>query len=256
MQYARVHEAKDKPGLRLALTMKVPGPWSQSAKYVFQVKNIPFVPVGQLGGRANDELFAWTGHRNAPVAVYNDEVPRTGWQEIIMLAERLQPEPALLPAQPAERDAVFEIISELAAERGLAWMRRLQMIEDMSAPAVDPRMQKVGDTLDDRYGKRPGGDDAVTQRCLDILEMLAAKLHGQKALGSEYFVGEGFTAADLYWACFSQLVRPLEEAVNPMPDFMRTVYMAREPVLAAVDPILIEHRDMIYQRHLGLPLEF
>ncbi len=256
MQYTKVQDAKDMPGLRLALTMRVPGPWSQAAKYMFEVKGIPFIAVGQAGGRANDELYAWTGHRNAPVAVYNEETPRVGWQEIIMLAERLDPEPALLPKNSASRAAVFGIISELAAEQGLAWMRRLQMIEDMNAPTLDPRTYASANILEGRYGAGQKANDAVTKRCVDILSMLAKNLNEQKARGSEYFVADRFSAADLYWACFSQLVRPMEEAVNPMPTFMRDVYQARDQVQDAVDPILMAHRDMIYQRHLRLPLEF
>ena len=89
MNYVHVDDAKDQPGLRLALTMGVPGPWSQSAKYLFEYKQYPFIAVGQKGAQENLELFAWTGHRNAPVAVFEDEAPRVGWCEIVMLAERL-----------------------------------------------------------------------------------------------------------------------------------------------------------------------
>ena len=37
-------------------------------------------------------------------------------------------------------------------------------------------------------------------------------------MGSNYFVGDELTAAAIYWACFSQLVAPLDEDVNRMPD--------------------------------------
>ena len=73
MNYVHVDDAKDQPGLRLALTMGVPGPWSQSAKYLFEYKQYPFIAVGQKGAQENLELFAWTGHRNAPVAVFEDD---------------------------------------------------------------------------------------------------------------------------------------------------------------------------------------
>ena len=79
MEYVSVEDAKDSDGLRVALTMGVPGPWSQAAKYLFEFKGIPFIAVGQKGGRDNPDLFEWTGHRNAPVVVFNDEPPRTGW---------------------------------------------------------------------------------------------------------------------------------------------------------------------------------
>ena len=42
-----------------------------------------------------------------------------------------------------------------------------------------------------------------------------------------------------------------------MPDWMRMSYDMIGPVLEGVkDPILIEHRDMMYARHSKLPLEF
>ena len=99
MEYKTVAEAKDLPGLRLALTAGGPAPWSQAAKSIFQVKHIPYIPVAQHGGQANEDLVAWTGHRNAPVAMYDKEPARTGWYEILMLAERLAPTPSLLPQQ-------------------------------------------------------------------------------------------------------------------------------------------------------------
>lgn len=256
MKYANVAEAKPQQGLRLALTMGVPGPWSQAAKYVFQVKGIPFVPVGQAGGRANDELYAWTGHRNAPVAVYNDEPPRIAWHEIIALAERLAPTPALLPADSAARAEVLGIIAELASENGLAWARRLQLIDGMHS-AADQRKHRVADTLAVRYGYTPEALAGASERVADILRMLTAKLETRKARGSDYLVGSGFTAADLYWACFSQLIEPMDESMNPMPGLARELYTATDQkIVDAIDPVLLSHRDMIYQTHLSLPLEF
>ncbi|MDD9926044.1 MAG: hypothetical protein OXR03_09450, partial [Rhodospirillaceae bacterium] len=69
MDYVPIAEARNQPGLRLVMNKGVPGPWSQSAKYVFEVKSIPYVPVAQLGGTPNDELYDWTGHRNAPIDI-------------------------------------------------------------------------------------------------------------------------------------------------------------------------------------------
>jgi hypothetical protein len=42
----------------------------------------------------------------------------------------------------------------------------------------------------------------------------------------------------------------------PMSDEMRKMFTARDPqVLGALDPILLEHRDAIYERYLALPVE-
>jgi hypothetical protein len=36
----------------------------------------------------------------------------------------------------------------------------------------------------------------------------------------------------------------------------RAMYTVRDPVLtAALDPILLEHRDRVYDRHLELPVD-
>ena len=148
------------------------------------------------------------------------------------------------------------IIAELASEKGLAWERRLHMIPGMYA-AVDERMHRVADTLAARYGFTPETLERASERVADIMRMLTAKLEMQKALGSDYLVGAGFTAADLYWACFSQLVDPMDKSVNPMPGLMRGLYTATEPkVVEAIGPILLSHRDMIYRTHLSLPLDF
>lgn len=256
MNYVDIAAAREQPGLRLVMNKGVPGPWSQSAKYVFEVKSIPYVPVAQLGGMPNDELFEWTGHRNAPIAMYDDEPARVGWHEIVALAERLQPEPALLPMDSASRAEAFGIVTEIASENGFAWQRRLQLIAGLNA-STDTRVQRGGATLAERYGFSSDALDHADRRAADIVSMLAARLHAQKTAGSDYLVGGGFTAADLYWACFSQLIAPLDESVNRMPGLIRDLYTVGESAVGqAVDPILLAHRDRIYERHLSLPLDF
>jgi hypothetical protein len=64
------------------------------------------------------------------------------------------------------------------------------------------------------------------------------------------------SAADIYWACFAMLVAPLPEEVNPMPAWLRAGYADLGPLAGCVDPILIAHRDMMYVRHLRLPLDY
>ena len=59
-------------------------------------------PVAQQPMVTNDALLAWTGHENAPIAVYENEKARAGWAEILFLAERLAPEPRLIPTAPED----------------------------------------------------------------------------------------------------------------------------------------------------------
>ena len=254
MDYKYVDDAREQPGLRLALTMGVPGPWSQAAKYLFEYKKYPFIAVGQKGAQDNPELFAWTGHRNAPVAVFEDEAPRVGWYEIVMLPDRLAPEPGLVPGASAERAEMFGLITEIASEGGLAWQRRLAMIDVMRAAIPDPAARQLPNTLAERYGYSSAAAAKANGICADILAMLAAKLEAQAGRGSDYFVGGEFTAADLYWACFSQLVAPMAEDRNPMPERLRGPYTAPDSLVIA--PILLDHRERMYERHLTLPLDF
>jgi hypothetical protein len=58
----------------------------------------------QRPGLPNEELQAWTGQRSAPVVAWNDERPRTGWSEIILLAALIEPLPhELCPMLPMFR---------------------------------------------------------------------------------------------------------------------------------------------------------
>ena len=51
--------------------------------------------------------------------------------------------------------------------------------------------------------------------------------------------------------------QPLTLEECPFPPGMREMYDMMPPeVRAAGDAILIEHRDRIFARHIGLPLEF
>src|SRR5262245_16547147 len=137
-EYVDVARARALPGLRLVLTAGVPGPWGEAAKGVFHAKGIPFTRVAQTAGADNDDLFEWTGHRNAPVAVYDDERPRTGWTEILWLAERLRPEPALVPADPEDRVRCFGLAQELLGENGFGWCRRLMLLRPAMGDADAP----------------------------------------------------------------------------------------------------------------------
>ena len=74
MEYLGVADAIERPGLRLVLTMGVPGPWGEAAKNVLFTKKIPFVPVRQAPGAEDAKLVEWTRQSSAPVAMFEDEV--------------------------------------------------------------------------------------------------------------------------------------------------------------------------------------
>lgn len=145
MEYKTVAEARNLDGLRVTLTTGVPAPWSESAKAVLKVKNIPYVPVLQKAAAANEELVAWTGHRNAPTVMYRDEPARVTWLDILNLAERLQPDPPLVPEDMEDRIVMTGLMNELAGEGGMLWNSRQLMFRAMAKATA-----KAGYSPDDR----------------------------------------------------------------------------------------------------------
>src|SRR6185369_11307434 len=95
MRFVTLEEARAARGLRLVVTAGVPSPWSETAKGCFDAKGIDYLGV-RLTPRDAD-VRAWTARHNAPVAMYDDEPPRSGWAEIVALAERLRADPPLVP---------------------------------------------------------------------------------------------------------------------------------------------------------------
>lgn len=257
VKYYSVEEARNMRGLRLVLTAHMPGPWGEAAKAVLSARNIDFVPVEQRAMESNDELYAWTGMRNAPIAVLDDEPPRSTWHEILLLAERIGSGPRLLPSDPIEEALVLGFSTLICGPDGFGWNRRLEL---MGRPTT--KNPPGGGSFDmarmtRMYGATPEAIARAPQRMITIMNGLAAQLHRQAASGFEYLVGDRLSACDLYWACFSLFVSPLRPEDCPMPEFMRENYSHLTPELeAALDPVLIQHRDRIFQRHIGLPLDF
>jgi glutathione S-transferase len=253
MDYCTASEAQQLPGLRLALTSGLPAPWSMAARFMFDVKHIAYTPVEQKGGGTNSELLAWTGHRNAPVAVLDDEPARTNWADILDLAERLAPQPRLIPEDMTQRVTMFGLANEICGAGGLTYNARHSMIGEMlnnGPEAAQPAAQIMAKA----YGYSPEAAAGATARIAEILQALATQLEAQRG-SSRYFIGESLTALDLIWASFSNTLRPLPEQVNPMNKHMRKTY-ERMGAVVELPPILFEHRDFIYAQHLTLPLDF
>jgi len=59
----------------------------------------------------------------------------------------------------------------------------------------------------------------------------------------------------VYSAAFMALFKPLPEAQCAMsPGLRAALEWLNEETRAALDPVLLEHRDMMYARHLETPL--
>ncbi|MEZ5567114.1 MAG: hypothetical protein R3E54_01965 [Halioglobus sp.] len=254
MQYVSVSEAIAAPGLRLVLTAGVPGPWGESAKAIFAYKGLDYLPVFQEGGGENAELFAWTGQNSAPVAVYEDLPPVCHWLDLLMLAERLAPAKPLLPQATGERAEALGLSALLAGVDGFAWNRRLQMFAPMMALDEPPEMIT---RMAHKYGWSQQAAADATGKIRAITRELDERLAAQQAQGRDYLVGSEVSALDFYWANFAGMVIPLGPDDNPMSDFMRATYEGADPeTLACITPRLTAHRDMMYQRHIALPLDF
>lgn len=256
MEYLSVAEARDLPGLRLALTAGAPAPWSIAARALFDIRKVPYVPVRQKMMSANEELVAWTGRRNAPVAVYGDEPALDNWLDILMLAERLGSGLSLLPEDPVERALAVGFSAEICGHGGFGWSRRLIISSGSSTASVPEKLRASREQAARVYGIRPDAVATAPGRVIGILRGLSRQLHRQADAGSGYLVGDRLAACDVHWACFSQMVAPLSEDICPATVFVAPIYgVMPDEVAAEVDPILIEHRDRIFRDHIGSPLD-
>ncbi len=246
-EYIEVEKARGMSGLRVVLTPGVPGPWSEAAKGILHVKQLPYVKVRQELGGENRALLEWTAQAAAPVMAWNDQL----W-----LAERLRPQPALIPAGLDDRIMMFGYANELCGESGFGWSKRLMIIRDGFASG-DARGRKLFDYLAHKYGYDEAAAKAAPARIAGILDALRARLEAQRARGSRFFIGDGLSALDIYWATFAALIDPLPDEVCRLTPGFRQVYTNTDPTIrAATAPILLEHRDFIYRNYLELPLDF
>lgn len=253
-EYIEIEDARGLGGMRLVLTAGVPGPFGEAAKAIFRVKKIRYTAVRQTPGQSDDALRAWTAQTSAPVAVYADERPRSGWADILYLAERIAPEPRLIPEEPVERVRMFGLANEVCGEGGFAWQRRLTLLQPLLASGGD---EGVPALLGRKYGYSPEAAAAAPARTTEILIRLSSELRDQQRRGSRFFVGNALSALDLYWATFSAMLEPLPPELCPMNEMLRVGYTLSDPeVRKAADPLLLEHRDAIYRDYLELPLDF
>ena len=241
--YVGVEEAIALPGLRMVVVGGVPSPWGEAAKGIFHLKRIPWAAVRL--DYESEALKQWAGQRSGPIAIFEKEKPRSGWAEILLLAERLSPAPpVLVPQHPFQRALMFGLAHELVGEGGLAWTRRLQLVHaGLNAAGGFPI--PVAKYLAKKYAYAPEAGAAVGARISSLLAMLADELKGK-----QYFVGDALTAADIYSATCMAMFRPLPEAQCRMEPATRKVFETPHDVPAA----LLEHRDRIYREYLELPL--
>jgi glutathione S-transferase len=252
IEFVTLEEAKRREGLRMLVVNGVPSPWGEAAKGFFHMKGIDWVAVRMTYD--DEAMKAWAPQLSAPVAVYGNERPRSGWAEILLLAERLSPSPALLPQNAVERALVFGLAHEICGEDGLGWSRRLQLVHwglNGSGGFLEP----IARYLAKKYGYRAEAAESLGARVRELLGMLAGRLKTQRSGGSSYYVGTSPSAVDVYSATFMGLFAPLPDAHCKMDPATRAAFQSLdEETRATLDPILLEHRDQMYAHHLPLPL--
>jgi hypothetical protein len=245
--------ARAAAGMRLVVTDGVPNPWSEAAKGMIYVKGIDHLRVKQMPGDTNDALRAWTGLNSSPVAVWNDEPPRHNWADLVVLFERVAREPPLIPPEEADRAAMFGLMHALCSEDGFGWNRRLYHFNTL--PDVPELASNEGlKRMRAKYG-HGGSLDHCRKRMIAVLTMLGERLRAQKDSGSVFYFGNAPVALDIYSACFMAMVRPLPLDLCPTsPELHDSYTLKDDAVLAAVDPLLLNHRDMLYDNWLELPM--
>ena len=253
LQYRSFEEIIDHPGLRIVLVKGVPSPWGQAAKTIFEIKGLDYVATPWLGGEPNDNIAAWSGATSAPIVAWAREKPVNRWIDILYLAERIAPEPMLIPADATQRALMIGLSHEICGEMGIGWNRRLQLF----APAFAAGNPSAGiSRMGDKYGYNEGDVKAAGGRTAASLNALATQLKSQYARGVKCFVGDALSALDIYWTAFSNFLDPLPKEQNPMSEGLRRGFTASDPVVkAALDPLLLEHRSRIFRQHFRDPME-
>jgi len=248
-EYISTDEAIAADGLRMVVVGNVPSPWGEAAKGIFHIKSIPWKAVRL---EYNNPAFdAWAKQQTGPVAIYNDDAPRSGWREILEFAEKIAPEPSLITE---DADAMFALCDDLVGENGLGWARRLQLVE-AGLKGEGGFLEPVAKYIGQKYGYTPDAGAAASARVHDLLGQIADRLNAQKAVGSPYLLGPSISAADVYCATILALLSPLPEDQCQMKSTTRAAFSTLdEATKAALDPIILAHRDLIYEKHLELPL--
>ncbi len=248
-EYVEPEAAMSRSGLRMVVVGGVPSPWGEAAKGVFHIKRLDWTAVRLVYD--DPALAAWAGGQSAPAAVYEGEAPRTGWAEILLLAERLAPEPALVPEDPNERAMMFGLAHELLGEGGLAWSRRLQLVAaGLNGQGGFP--ERVAHYIGGKYGYTPAAGAASGPRVAALLAFFSGRLAVQAEAGGRFLMaGERPTAADIYCATTMALFAPPPEARCAMNPATRAAFETLDPATeAALDPALLAHRDMMYEAYL------
>jgi len=260
VNYATFEEAKSLSGIKLQVIKGIPSPWSEAAKAVLHVKQIPYTAVAF--DAFNPEQQVWFEANSAPALKKGNDTALIDWLDILEFAEQASSKPSLLPQDKVEREEHLALCHMLCSKFGLGWQRRLQSVHlGLNNEGGFPI--KIAHYLADKYAYQAENSALYETEIIRILGLLTARLK-QNALSQKgrmntqvraYYFGESLSALDIYSAMFMAYFSPLNEDDCPMHPSMRTAFEGYSSEVAeALEPILLQHRDFIYATHLELPL--
>jgi glutathione S-transferase len=249
LRFVDLETARASRGLRLAVITSVPSLWSDAARGMVLAKELECLAV-EFDVR-DASIAAWTGCPNAPVALYGDELPRTGWAEIVTLLERLGGRLQLVPDPAADRVAMFGLSHEVCGEMGVSWIRRLLLLHaSFTTNGGEGFPLPVAKYLARRYGYSADLVLPARQRLIQILAHLGE--HLERSAGP-FFFGSTLTALDFHSAAAMGSLVPVPDAIRPIIPSMRPVFEQLDPELReAIPPALLAHRDRIAPRYFAL----
>ncbi|MFL5308565.1 MAG: hypothetical protein ACJ8F1_25355 [Polyangia bacterium] len=246
--------ARAASGLRIVYADKIASPWSQAALGLFDLKGVPYVlaPFRPFAQAVRDH----TGANNAPVVLFDDEPPRTGWGEILALAERLGGRVSLVPDEDERAVTMYGLSHAILSEGGLGWSVRMLLTHaGLTTEGRAGWPAPVAAYLAPKYGYAAERVPAARARAIRVLNLLARTLADSQAAGYVYMLGPTLTALDVYAATVLGVIAPLPHEQCPMPDVLRHAIATLDPdVRAAVPASLLHHRDLMYARHLRVPV--
>lgn len=238
-------------GLRVTFVRGVPSPWGEAAKAIFAVKKIDFLAVGLDSTDADQHK--WTGSTTAPAAMLDDDPVRTDWRDILEMAERIGSGPQLVPADPEARARMLRLSTDILSAGGLCTARRLQGVH-AGLNGLPGFSRGTATYLAERYDYSAEDGIAAGLRVVALLGAFSDRLKAAQGDGP-YLMGASLTAVDFYLAAAINMFAPPGDDLCAMHPKSRIAFEAMDDATrAALDPVLLAHRDMMQDRHIALPL--
>ena len=253
MRFVTLDEARSATGLKLVVAAALPSPWSEAAKGILHIRGIDALLV--RFSSTDKAVREWMGWHNVPVLLADGEPIRTHWTDILEKAERLganQGSPSLVPTAEDERMRLFGLAHELLGENGLVWSGGLLVIHrGIETEGREGFPLRIAQYLAPKYGYAPERVDAARARVRSLFDRFARLLAGRT-----YALGGALTALDVYIATaiapFAQLSEKLCPDTHPI---VRHAFATASPDLSSeIPPVLVAHRDRIYEKYLELPV--